>query len=162
MRLSGNSRNKTKAKIDNIIDNMKMDCQKINVAIAPAKKEDKPVPPNAPMDQKLSAFCLSSPSKKSFTIDIVAGMIIAAEKPCTILPSSSITILPETINISEPIILNTKAILVNFTLPNLSDIFPATTINTPVTNDVKLTEIFTISGLASKVVCILGQIFKKD
>src|SRR5699024_8291872 len=57
-------------------------------------------------------------------------------------------------------ILNTKAILVNFTLPNLSDIFPATTINTPVTNEVRLTEIFTISGLASKVVCILGPIFK--
>src|SRR5699024_9703172 len=44
---------------------------------------------------------------------------------------------------------------------NLSDIFPATTINTPVTNEVRFTEIFTISGLASKVVCILGQIFKK-
>lgn len=46
-----------------MIDNIKIDCQKINVASAPAKKEDNPVPPNAPIDQKLSAFCLSSPSK---------------------------------------------------------------------------------------------------
>src|SRR5699024_5295359 len=82
------------------------DCQKINVASAPAKKEDNPVPPNAPIDQKLSAFCLSSPSKKSFTIEIVAGMIIAAESPCTIRPSSSITTFPEAINIKEPTILN--------------------------------------------------------
>ncbi|MGX0188820.1 hypothetical protein ACUXQG_000293 [Staphylococcus saprophyticus] len=39
---------------------------------------------------------------------------------------------------------------------------PATTIKTPVTNDVKLTEMLTISGLAPKVACILGPIFKKD
>lgn len=33
-----------------------MDCHDINVAIAPAKNDDRPVPPNAPIDQNLMLF----------------------------------------------------------------------------------------------------------
>lgn len=139
-----------------------MDCHDINVAIAPAKNDDRPVPPNAPIDQKLNAFCLSSPSKKSLTIEMVAGIIIAAEKPCTILPKSNKVTLPEIISINDPIILKIRAIRVILTFPILSEMLPATTIKTPVTNDVKLTEMLTISGLVPKVACILGPIFKKD
>ena len=149
--LSGKCFNSISATRDNIIDKIKIDCHEINVAIAPAKKDDKPVPPNAPIDQKLNAFCLSSPSKKSLTMEIVAGMIIAADKPCTTLPRINNTTFPETISISEPTILSMSAIRVIFTLPNLSEMLPATTINTPVTNDVKLIEILTIPGLAPKV-----------
>lgn len=66
-----------------------MDCHDINVAIAPAKNDDRPVPPNAPIDQKLNAFCLSSPSKKSLTIEMVAGIIIAAENLVQFFPRAT-------------------------------------------------------------------------
>ncbi len=74
---------------------------------------------------------------------------------------SNKTTFPETINISEPIILSINAILVIFTLPSLSEKLPATTIKTPVTNEVKLIEILTISGLVPNADCIFGPIFKK-
>lgn len=70
--------------------------------------------------------------------------------------------LPEIISINDPIILKIRAIRVILTFPILSEMLPATTIKTPVTNDVKLTEMLTMSGLAPKVACILGPIFKKD
>ena len=98
--LSGRFFTNSNATKDKSIESTKMDCHDINVAIAPAKNDDRPVPPNAPIDQKLNAFCLSSPSKKSLTIEMVAGIIIAAEKPCTILPKSNKVTLPEIISIA--------------------------------------------------------------
>ena len=78
-------------------------------------------------------------------------MIIAADRPCSALPSSNNTALPVIIMAIEPIILKINATRVIFTLPTLSEILPPTTINTPVTNDVKLIEILMIFGLTGYV-----------
>ena len=75
---------------------------------------------------------------------MVAGSKHAADKPCKTRPNNNKIGACEIINAIEPSILNIRPAFVILTRPILSDNPPATTINTPVKSDVRLTAILTI------------------
>ncbi len=63
-------------------------------ATRPPSREVRPAPPpHEPMDQNDSARCRAGPSTKAFTRARVAGMMQAADRPCSTRPEYSTSVV---------------------------------------------------------------------
>ena len=87
LRLSGVPRSKNSASRATAIEKTKIQRQPSPVAIAPPTKEQRPLPPHEPMTQKLTARCRARPSYQVLISASVAGIMHAADSPCSTRPA---------------------------------------------------------------------------
>ena len=132
-------------------------------ATKPPKSEQKPEPPQEPIDHMLTARWRASPSQKVLTNARLAGMMQAPDRPCSARPDSrkyNATAPPgaKPIN-SDPIILSTKPAITILTRPIRSAKPPMKTMKMPENSAVMATAIFIRLVSSPRSFCMSGAMF---
>ena len=132
-------------------------------ATKPPNREQKPEPPQEPIDHMLTARWRASPSQKVLTNARLAGMMHAPDRPCSARPSSRkySAIAPpgaKPIN-SDPMMLSTKPTITILTRPIRSAKPPMKTMKMPENSAVMATAIFIRLVSSPRSFCMSGATF---